>query len=325
MLIEESELRLGLVGLGPLTEYAALTLFADAQAHALVAGTGRTLRDVVDVAGTPLYPDYFWTHLVVPPERPLERHQIWDRVAVGVEVTAWGPTLESSYLLGTPTELALPAGERPPLVALRSASMWFADQRTGEPMPARPKAGTLAELPKLAAAPAAMATFRDVRVRGAIAGAPDGRLALAAPVELPLVAGRDGAPGHSLLFAQFSRIMDLGERALLLEHVRPPIHAALADHLSLVEREVYYIDNCAPGARVHVDARGRVEPCEQQAVAGSDTVAVALLRLALAVHDSSGRLLALANVTKRLVVPRSRASLVHDAERFCRQHGGGIV
>jgi hypothetical protein len=24
-------------------------------------------------------------------------------------------------------------------------------------------------------------------------------------------------------------------------------------------------------------------------------------------------------------VPRSRASLVHDAERFCRQHGGGIV
>src|SRR5678815_2185396 len=47
----------------PLTEYAALTLFADAQAHALAAATGRTLREVVDVAGAQLYPGYFWTHL----------------------------------------------------------------------------------------------------------------------------------------------------------------------------------------------------------------------------------------------------------------------
>src|SRR5678816_3764501 len=92
------------------------------------------------------------------------------------------------------------------------------------------------------------------------------------------------------------------------------------DQLSVVEREVYYVDNTTPGCDVVVDARGRIEACEQQAL--GDAVVTGLLRLALSVHDAAGgKLLALANVTKRLIVPRSRAGLVHDAERFCRQHG----
>jgi probable biosynthetic protein (TIGR04098 family) len=320
VLIQESELRLGLVGLGRLTEYAAMTLFADTQAHALTAGTGRTLRDIVDVDGTPLYPGYFWTHLSVPIDRPLGRHQLWDRVAVGVDVHTWGPMLASSYVLGTPAEVA--ASEHASLATMRAASMFVVAGAAGEAQPARPKAGLLAELPKLDAAPAASTAFRDVRTTGAIATAPAGRLRLAAPVVVPIVSDRDASVGHNMLFAQFVRLFDLGERALLLEHLRPPIHDVLLDHLALVEREVYYIDNCGPGSRVAVDARGSFARCAAGHGRGGSEVAIGTLKLLLTAHDAAtGRLLAVSHVTKQLTVPKARPSLVHDGERFCRQHG----
>jgi probable biosynthetic protein (TIGR04098 family) len=320
VLIEESELTLGLVGLGALTEYAAMTLCADAQAHALTAGTGGTLRDIVDAAGHPLYPGYFWTHLIIPPERRLERHQIWDRVAVGVTVGSWGPILESSYLLGTPEELARSETERPPLPALRAASMFFAGRDSGEPQPSTPRHGTIATLPKLAAAPAAVAKFREARVGGIVGATLEGSLRLGAPLEVPIVAGRDAAVGHSLLFAQFVRIFELGERALLTS-LRPPMHAALLDHLSLLEREIYYVDNCGPGARVAVDGGGRIERCPPRLTGKSDEVSAAITSFELTAHDAtSGRLLAVCRARKLLVVPKSRPSYLHDSERVCRAY-----
>jgi probable biosynthetic protein (TIGR04098 family) len=323
VLIEESELTISRVGLGRLTEYAALTLFGDAQSHALTAGTGGTLRDVVDARGAPLYPGYLWTHLTVPSHCRLERLQVWDRVAVEVEVRSWGPMLESSYVLGTPAELARPRTERSPLVCMEAASIFVVDARASEPQPSVPRKGTVAELPKLSGPPSALTLFRDARARGAIDPAFHGPLRPARPLAFPIVAGRDVAFGRHLVFAEFSRLFDLAERELLSHHLRPPIHDALIDHLSVLDRQIAYVDNCAAGAVVDIDVAARIERCAPS-LGGDDgeLTAAAILELAFSMHEQpTGKLLALATAKKLLLVPRTRPSLLNDAERFCQQHG----
>jgi probable biosynthetic protein (TIGR04098 family) len=317
VLISEAELGLGLVGLGKLTEFAAMTLWADAQARALCAGTGGTLRDVVDAAGTPLYPGFFWTHVTVPPDRRLERFAVWDRIAVGVDVQAFGPILASSYVLGTPAELE--ATERPALPAMRGAAMFFAPGKTGEPVPASPKQGTVAPLAKAETAPPALAAFKEVRLRGAIDDIAR-PLRLAVPIACPIVAGRDAAPGHTMAFAQFVRLFDAAERALLSE-LRPPAPAELVDHLAVIDREVYYLDNCGAGAVVAVDAAATIARCPPELTGTPEQIAALVVEVAASAHEqTTGQLLALSRVQKLLVVPRTRPSILHAAERLCRRY-----
>lgn len=319
MLIRESELGLGLIGLGRMTEFAAMTVWADAQACALTAGTGGTLRDVVDTSGARLYPGYFWTHVAVPPNRMFERHQVWDRIAVGVDVRVLGPILDSTYVLGTPAELAMPAAERPVLPAMRGAAMFFVEGRAGEPQPASPKKGTVAELQKLEKAPAALAAFKDVRLRGVVDVEFTGRIRLAAPIEYPIVAGRDAAVGHSLVFAQFVRLFDAAECALLSE-LRPPAPAELIEQLAVLDREVFYFDNCGPGSVAVIDATATIERCAPDLIGTPDQISAAIVKLALTAHErNSGRMLAVSSVRKLLVVPRTRPAMLHAAERLCRQ------
>lgn len=321
MLIRESELGLGLIGLGRLTEFAAMTLWADAQACALTAGTGGTLREIVDISGARLYPGYFWTHVTVPPNRLFERHQVWDRIAVGVDVRVLGPILESSYVLGTPAELAMPAAERQELPAMRGAAMFFVEDRAGEPQPASPKKGTVAELEKLEKAPAALAAFKDVRLRGVVDAGFVGRMRLAAPFEYPIVAGRDAAVGHSLVFAQFVRLFDAAESALLSE-LRLPAPTELIERLAVLDREVFYFDNCGPGSVAVIDASATIERCPPDLTGTPEQMSAAIVKLALTAHErSSGRMLAVSTAKKLFVVPRTRPAMLHAAERLCRQYG----
>jgi len=321
VLICEAELGIGLVGLGRLTEFVAMTLWADAQARALTAGTGGTLRDIVDTAGARLYPGYFWTHVTVPPERLLERHQVWDRVAVGVDVKTFGPILESTYVLGTPSELAEGAPTTS-LPAMRSAAMFFVDGTPGEPQPATPKKGTVNALPKLEKPPSALARFKDVRASGVIDAAQAHRLRLSAPVACPIVTGREIAAGqHALVFAQFVKLFDAAERALLSE-LEPPTPAELVDHLAVLDRQIFYLDNCGLSSVVMVHARGTIEHCDPKLTGTSDQVAAAVLKLEMTAYEATTlKLLSVAAATKLFVVPWNRPGLLHAAERLSRRYG----
>jgi probable biosynthetic protein (TIGR04098 family) len=326
MITETVELTLSHVGLGRLTERSTLTLFASAQAHLLTAGTGNTLHQVTDAAGAALYPSYLWLHLQVPPASRLERFGVWDRVDVSVEAKRYGGIiLESSYRLGAVGELAAQGGEA---IAMRAASIWTIDGSRGEPAPARPREGAVAALPALPHAPDAVENARRVRNRGRVpqpgGQLPPGTVAAPAPVRYPIELGRDVAPGHNLMFATYVDAMDAAEAALLRGQVWPPLPAALLQHRSLLEREIYFLQHTGPGHCILTDVRARLQRCDSE-LHGADqrVVSAGVLEVELEQYEEASReLLVVARARKLLVVPRSGAALLAAVARALPAEAG---
>jgi probable biosynthetic protein (TIGR04098 family) len=320
MPIEEVDLRLNDVGLGALRESSLLALFASAQAHALTSGTGHTLRDVTDAAGAQLYPGYYWLHLRVPPSQPIERFRVWDRVAVGVDVRRYGKIiLDSTYVLGAPGSLDH-SPERWDLTAspsMRASSMWTVDGVSGQPQVATPKEGALATLARLDGPPESMNRLRDARSRGTL-GREARPFMTKAPVRFEVRNGRDVAPGHNLMFATYVEIMSLAEETLLREGAWPPLPDRLVAARRPVEREVLFLQNAGAGDSVLADARASLLGCEP-ALHGADReqVSAAVVEITGELYDENTRaLLTVWRARQLVVVPRSAATLLTDAQRF---------
>ena len=324
MLIESTELTLAHVGLGRLHECAALALFASAQAHALTANSGGTLADVRDAEGRPLYPGYYMTHLRVPPERTLGTHGVWDKLSVGVEVRCYGGVLlDSDYLLGSETELrAHAAGQKVQVLPTMHASSMFVLQESPsrEQQLAKPRAGALAQLEAMKTPPASMERFRRARAEGRFdAEQGDGWLT-GEPALLPVVAGRDAAPGHNMMFAKFSELMGLAERSFLSRQHGFP--TALLDCLTTLERETYYFANVSAGETVHISLRAQLSgPRPGTAKENSRGVLVGRVRFSLELTClANNELLALSHAEHAFEVPSAQQSVMRSAERMLCLH-----
>ena len=327
MLVEDIELSLANVELGTLSEFAAMVLFGNAFCHRLVRGTKLAgIREIQDAAGKPLYPAKLMTHLRVPAKRPLADFAVWDRVAVGADVHSFGRMLlESSFILARP-------GEIPPdskswdfenYPSMRAGSLFIVDERREDLDSSVPREGHLASLPPLTQRPQFVARFSEMQTKGGRLKAYDGNLLVREPITYPIIAGRDVAAGHALMFATFTKIMDIAERQFLTEHLFPPLHEPLVDLLSLLERETYYLGNCFAGDKLRIDIKAKIllSPPGLQ-TRSIDLEPVAILECVFELYQQGRNALVLVSrVKKLLAVPRAMKTARREAERFLYQYG----
>jgi probable biosynthetic protein (TIGR04098 family) len=323
VLIEEVELTLSHVDLGCLDEFAAMTLFGNAHCHRITDGTGHSICDITDAAGTTLYPGYYWTHLHVPPHRLLSEHRVWDRIAIGVDVQAFGPMLLSSqYALGRPGEIDGGDSSRWDLAGvptMHAANAFYLDgddHRMGTP-----RVGVIASLRKLAAAPPAMARFRDVRARAHIVPSFVGNVVRDATTPYALSSGRDIRPGRGIMFARFAAIANTALRDVLTRSaaVTMPMPFALAEHLAVLERETFYFDNVRSDRVLAIRVSAHVERCASN-YHGSDEalISVGILDAVVEVYDDRNELLVASHAKHLLVVPRAHLGV--QAERWVARY-----
>jgi probable biosynthetic protein (TIGR04098 family) len=321
VLIETTELTLSNVGLGTLTEYSLLTLFATAQAHRLTRDVGHSLAEVTDANGAALYPGYVWLHLRVPPSRRLDAFRVWDRVAVGVDVQRYGRLiLDSTYILGTPDEIA--AAPQPwqltAFPSMRANSLWVVAGTQDDLPPSSPKEGSISPLPALRANPDAIARFRAMRGVGRFTTEQSRRWRAPTPLSYPIVDGRDVARGQNLMFATYVQIMGWATTALLGEHIWPTLPYALNQCRSLIEREVFFFGHTGASQRVLADIRADITRCPVDAHGSDpDVTSAGVLEVECELYEAgSNRLLAVSRSKELFLVPRDRSTLVSDLERF---------
>ena len=326
MLTETIELDLANSGLAGLDELSFLRIFATTQARAIVHGTGRTLRQIENADGVPLYPAFYRTRLVVPPPVLFNHYTVWDRIVVGVEVERFGRMLlESKGALGPPGSLAVDAAswDRSRLIHVEGSMAFVRDQRTDDAAVDAPRDGTIAALPAMARRPTALDDQRRIRSEGIVLAAPPGVRLLTAKSRQKIMLARDVQAGRALMFAGFTSLLEVGEQRLLAEQLWPPLAPALFSHAQVLEREVHYLDNVHQGDTVSIDMVGTLSGCPSElANAYPSAVGVALLELRSEIyHEGTNRLLAAARTRKIMVVPRTRATDIQDIQRIVRKHG----
>lgn len=328
MLIEETQLTLANVGLGTLSEYAVMVLFANAFCHRITRGTKLVgIREIQDGAGRALYPANFLTHLRVPSSRLLQDFAIWDQVAVGVDVHSFGRMLlDSLCVLGRPGEIPADRKQWQPehLPSMRIGTLFIRDERRDDPDAAVPREGHLAELPALSAPPDSVTRFGEVQSLGGRLPEYDGKLTLERPIRYPIIAERDVALGHAVMFATFIQIMDLAERQFLTEHLSPPFYEELVNRRAVLERETFYLSNCFAGDVLRIDLKGKLlPPPATLQLAAAELVPAALLETVVEVHqEGRNALLCVSRVKKVLAIPRAMKTARREAERMLNRHGG---
>ncbi len=301
------------VGLGDLTEFALLTLVANTHYRVLTQGTDATPRQILDKAGEALYPSVFALHLRVPAERPIESFALWEQLGVGAEVRCFGRNfLDVRGVLGKAGEVpeSSDAWDGAGLPSVRWAGAWTLKGEVAMPAPS-----FLANIPKAAAPPELLSTFRTLQSRGKLG---DGPAPSSAPVFYPVVAGRDVARGRQMMFSQFVVVMDYAERVFLTERVRPAFTGELVDCRTTLERRIFYFGNCRADDVVEVTLDARLE----RTVPGrSEGVAIALTMELTEARTK--RLLALAETKKLLAIPAAEVGLLREVERMLARHGEG--
>lgn len=323
MSIEIVELTLSHVDLNCLTEAALMTLFGNAVSHRMVEGRTNNVHQITDRDGRTLYPGYFYTHLKVPTTRLLSEHRLWSTVAVGVDVASFGGmVVDSTYILGQPGDFG-PDAEQwdlPKFPSMRAGALFVVEGREGDPQPAIPKSDMVASMPKLAKPPDALGRFAQVEAKSLME--PNPGALRGPPIEYPLLTGRDIAPGHALMFATFTRLMDAGERLLLTERVWPAFPAALCNSLSILERELFYLGNCRENDVMLIDLVATLRACPPTMLAPrSDVVSAALLEETVDMYSRrSGHRIAAAKVLKVFAVPSAEKALQREASRLVAQH-----
>lgn len=327
MLIEEVELTLAHVDLGTLGEFSAMVLFGNALCHRMTQGTKLAgIREIQDAAGRSLYPANFMTHLRVPSKRLLDDFAVWDRIAVGAEIHSFGRMILDSVLV-----LARPGTISPGNIrqyvdscpSLHVGSLFIVDGRRDDPDTSVPRQGHLAELPTLTELPPTVARFNEVQKKGGRLKEFDGNLKPREPIYYPLIADRDVALGHAVMFATFIRILDIAERQLLSDHLFPGFHETLIHRRAVLERETFYLGNCFAGDRLRIDVKGKVLPCPPAIqVSSMDMDPVAILEFVYEIYEEKrNALIVVSHVKKLVIVPRAMRTARREAERFLYQYG----
>lgn len=322
MLVETLDLTMSHVGLGALNEYAALVLFANAHSRRLVEGTGLRPDGIADHQGRLLYPAYYHTRLTVPPQRPLGSFKVWDRVAVGVDITRFGKTLlQSRYALGeagaVPEDASQWTPDTLPRMEAHSVFVVDASENLGpKRRVATPAKDRVAALPPVTTPPAAIE--RANRIRAAGFGLKDNLARDDSPFAYEVAMIRDVYPGHGMIFAKFCEIMSEGERRYLAERLSPGLPRDALDCVELLEREIFYYGNCFEGETVDIRVKAAFETCPAD-FHGDNPQLVSAGRLAFETslyRRRTRELLAVGHAQKWLAVPTSAQELAFDITRI---------
>lgn len=321
MLIENIELNMSHVGLGALNEYALLLLFGNAHSHHLTYNTSKRPDEIKDNQGLTLYPAYFMTHLKVPVSSLLSTYKIWDNVSVGVDVARFGETiLESSYVLGRKGEIASDTSQwdsnKSP--SMRANSLIIVDVgETGgfSRKVSIPSPECFTILPKLSKAPEAILKSKNIRSNGF--DLKPGNIKTVEPVAYYVAHDQNAAPGHAIVFAYFSKIMDWAEFIMLSQQIKPGFPSTVLQYLSLLERETFYYGNCFAGETLEVYIQGDIEVCDSNYHGDSmQMISVAILTSQIEIYIQRNRtLLTMAKVKKILALPTSFQDLIPDVKR----------
>ncbi|MCX8131433.1 MAG: D-fructose-6-phosphate amidotransferase [Clostridia bacterium] len=322
MLIENIELTMSHVGLGTLNEYALLLLFGNAHSHHLTLNTGICPDEIKDNQGLTLYPAYFMTHLKVPKNLLLSTYKLWDNISVGVDVARFGETiLESLYVLGKQGEIASDTArwdlEKYP--SMRANSLIIVD--VGETggfarKVSIPKPECIAVLPKVSRAPEAIPRSKNIRSSGF--GFEPGNLKTLDPIVYYVASDQDAAPGHAMVFAKFTRIMDWAEYIMLSQQLKPGFPSNVLQYLSVLERETFYYGNCFAGETLEVYIKGTIKECDPNYHGDSlQIISVAILSCQIEIYLQRNKtLLAIANAKKLLALPTSSQDFIPDIKRI---------
>jgi len=193
MLIETVELTLSHVGLGSLTEYGAMLLFANAFSHRITQGTGRSAKSIVDQNGATLYPAYGITSLTVPPTCPLSRFRLWDEVSVGIDSRTFGGLIVQSTGVLTPGGMIAPdpaTWDATVFPMWRAMNTYIIDG-AGPTRVSSPQHSAVSQLPSIGAPPSTLETFRNIRAAGGYIGMRNISIASPRPISIPLAHVRD--------------------------------------------------------------------------------------------------------------------------------------
>jgi probable biosynthetic protein (TIGR04098 family) len=323
--VDTVELTMSHVGLGSLTESALMVLFGNAHSHRLVAGTGRKPDDLVDHQGNKLYPAYFATSLRIPATNLLSSYKLWEQVDIGIDVRRFGETLlESTYMLGRKGAIGseLADWSAPPSPMMTGCNLMVVDavESTGiaNRQVAVPRSECLAPLPKMRTVPAAVARSKLIRSQGFRLEPAGIALRTESPIRYTLRAGADAAPGHAMVFAHFSDIMDVAEREFLAGHARFALPANALDRLSVIERTTYYYGNCFGGESLNIRMSGYIRPLDWTKFnESSNCILAAELNLEFEIGKViDGSLVAMACVKKLLVLPAKGQDVARDVARI---------
>lgn len=326
MLVDSVQLDLANLGLGCLDEVTTLNLFANAQARAITAGTGGSLRDITDDAGTPLYPAFFRTRLRIPVHYALSQHRVWDRVSVGMSVRRYGKMMLDSMgmLVAEPALLGASPSEwnTADHPTFEGNALYVVDSTDKHHAVAIPKPASVADLERLDHNPPAAERLRVIRAGGELEHLESASLRAPAPAGFSVTCPRDVARGRAMMFSRFSLFIETAERDLLTRHAWPPLPVDALALVRLHEREVYYLGNATEGGRLLVEAIGKLfAPDSDDAEKARPAVAMARLTFTTRVYlEQTGDLLAVSRSSKGLFVPRNAATGVQDCTRFVRAH-----
>lgn len=322
MLIENIELTMSHVGLGVLNEYALLLLFGNAHSHQLTLNTGILPNQIKDNQGLTLYPAYFMTHLKVPPCFSFSSYKLWDKVSVGVDVARFGETiLESSYVLGRDGEIAPNASQwdlnKQPSMRANSLIVVDVGESTVESRKVSvPRSECFTVLPKLSKTPEAILRSKNIRSNGF--GNKAEKIKIKEPITYYVANDQDAAPGHAMVFAKFSKIMDWAEFVVLSQKLKPGFPSNVLQYLSLLERETFYYGNCFAGETLEVYLHGDIKECDSNYHGDSlQTISVAILTYQIEIYiQRNNTLLAIANVKKLLAIPTAFQDFIPDIKRI---------
>ena len=319
------ELTMSHVGLGSLTESALMVLFGNAHSHRLVAGTGRKPDGLVDHHGNRLYPAYFATSLKIPVGNLLGSYKLWEQVDIGIDVRRFGETLlESTCILGRQGAIGpdMADWDEPPSPMMTGCNLMVVDAVDGTGLANRqvgvPRSDCLAPLPKLRSVPAAVARSKLIRAQGFRLECVGVALRTEEPIRYTVRPGADAAPGHAMVFAKFSDIMDVAEREFLTRHAQFALPAQALDHLSVLERDTYYYGNCCGGESLNIRLSGFIRLLDWTKFNESgNCILAAELNLAFEIGKvADGSLVAMARVKKLLVLPAKGQDVARDVARI---------
>lgn len=318
-MIETFDLRPSHVGLGDLSEFAMLTLVADTHYRVLGKGTGATGRTILDKAGEPLYPSVFALHLRVPLERPIEGHELWEKLSVGADVRSFGRSfLDVRGVLGRPGEIE---GAPEAWSSARLPSVTWAGAWTLRGEVAMPAPEFVANVPVATRPPALLTQFRAVQSRGTIAEGAEPRVPTE-PIVYPVVAGRDVARGRQMMFSQFVVVMNHAERVFLKDRVWPAFSCELVDCRTTLERRIFYFGNCRADDVVETFVEAHLEAVERPSGEDLRFVPGAVVTLTMTLTERrTRRLIALSETRSLLAIPGAQVGLIREAERMLARHG----
>jgi probable biosynthetic protein (TIGR04098 family) len=323
MLLETIELTMSHVGLGNLTEYALLVLFGNSHSHYLTMGTGITPDKIIDEAGRLLYPAYYKTHLKVPVEAVLSGYKLWEEVQIGVDVQRFGANLlESTYIFGRKGEIPGRPEEWNPerFPSMKGNNLLLVDVTEADQEDNRtfssPKIGYMADIEKAKRPPAAIQQANSVKSDG-FANIKS-TIKNESPVIFNVVSGRDASPGHAMIFAKFSEIMDYGEMMFLAAE-NTGFSLELWRQLELLEREVFYYANCFAGETLEIYLTGGIEAIAEDfnRKLPDGRLPKAYLFFQVDIYKQKNHLLlAKARVKKLLAVPPGSTELMEKADKL---------